>query len=175
MENLPFQITICGWSELDIHKGCGVSHMLCLLDIDDPPAQPTWFTGVYKRITITDVNIDDFAPEEVGTFVLPPCEDHALQIINFGRRVLKDSKMATAHLLIHCFAGISRSTAAALLIVSDLLGLGREAEAFDIVLTLRPNAYPNRLLVKHGDTVLDRQGRILKALPGSALDCMTEL
>ena len=68
-------------------------------------------------------------------------------------------------LLIHCEAGISRSTAAAFILYACWLGPGREYEAMDLVFAQRPIAIPNRRMVELADTLLNRDGRLLEALP----------
>lgn len=76
--------------------------------------------------------------------VITPTIDDVVKIINFGRKHVSDN------MLIHCFAGRSRSTAAALGILYDRLGSVKIA--LDTLLKLRPIAVPNLLLVKHFDT-----------------------
>ena len=66
--------------------------------------------------------------------------------------------------LIHCEAGVSRSTAAALILYSCWLGAGREREAMRRVLAQRPIAMPNRRMVELADHLLKRGGRLLEAL-----------
>jgi predicted protein tyrosine phosphatase len=65
-------------------------------------------------------------------------------------------------ILIHCKAGISRSTAIAYAILCEHAGPGREAECFEKLLTLRPVAYPNRLLVELADDYLGRKGAMVR-------------
>lgn len=67
-----------------------------------------------------------------------------------------------ASLLIHCHAGISRSTAIAIAIIADRLGPGREDEALSALLTLQPEAVPNLLVVQHADRLLGRNGALLE-------------
>lgn len=66
--------------------------------------------------------------------------------------------------LIHCEAGVSRSTAAALIMYACWLGPGREREAMLRVLAQRPIAIPNRRIVKLADKLLDRKGRLVEVL-----------
>ncbi len=67
-------------------------------------------------------------------------------------------------LVIHCFAGISRSTAAAYIAVAMLEPSRDEAE---LALELRaraPSATPNARLVALADDVLGRNGRMVRAI-----------
>ena len=68
-------------------------------------------------------------------------------------------------LLIHCWAGISRSSAAAFAIACDR-NPGFER---DIAIDLRrrsPSATPNRLMVRLADDLLQRDGRMVEAIEG---------
>jgi predicted protein tyrosine phosphatase len=67
-------------------------------------------------------------------------------------------------LLIHCWAGISRSTASA---YTALCMLRPEASEEDLAWELRaasPSATPNRLIVSHTDSLLKRDGRMSRAI-----------
>ncbi|WP_421693471.1 tyrosine phosphatase family protein [Aestuariivirga sp.] len=67
-------------------------------------------------------------------------------------------------MLIHCWAGISRSTAAA---YTALCMFRPEADEETLATELRaasPSATPNRLIVSLADEVLGRQGRMVKAI-----------
>jgi len=67
-------------------------------------------------------------------------------------------------MLIHCWAGISRSTAAA---YTALCMLEPDASEQDLAWRLReasPSATPNRLIVSFTDQILGRRGRMLAAV-----------
>jgi predicted protein tyrosine phosphatase len=69
-----------------------------------------------------------------------------------------------APLLIHCWAGISRSTAAAFI---SLCALNPGADEYALAQKLRhasPTAYPNRRLVALADRALARSGRMSHAV-----------
>jgi predicted protein tyrosine phosphatase len=83
-------------------------------------------------------------------------EGHVQAALNFAR------ERPDAALLIHCHAGISRSTAIALTIIADRLGPGREDEAITGLLTLQPEAVPNLLVLGHADKLLGRNGALLQ-------------
>ncbi|MGA2863242.1 MAG: dual specificity protein phosphatase family protein [Verrucomicrobiota bacterium] len=90
--------------------------------------------------------------------------------INFSREV------GDQPLLIHCFAGISRSTALAWLIIYDKLKHkpGAVRQAFEIVRKLRPVLQPNRHVLKLGVEALaakGRRGRVLQQFQ----ECLAEL
>ena len=64
-------------------------------------------------------------------------------------------------MLVHCWAGVSRSMAAAYILLCDRFGPGHE-EAIAQPSRLRaPHAYPNALLVQLADAALGREGRMI--------------
>ena len=79
-------------------------------------------------------------------------------------------------LLVHCYGGISRSTAIAWLIIYDKLKPRRDAvrRAFDIVRELRPIMEPNRHILRLGITVLALE-RARKTITRQFDLCLAEL
>ena len=69
-----------------------------------------------------------------------------------------------AKVLIHCEAGVSRSTAASLIMYTCLLGPGSERIAMERVLGQRPIARPNRRMVEIADRLLGRRGHLVAVL-----------
>ena len=67
-------------------------------------------------------------------------------------------------MLIHCWAGISRSMASAFTVLCDRLGPGREIEIARAMRRRAPHAAPNTLLVAHADAALGRGGAMIAAL-----------
>jgi predicted protein tyrosine phosphatase len=65
-------------------------------------------------------------------------------------------------LLVHCYAGVSRSMAAALIALS-LEDDRREMEAARILRAAAPHAHPNARIVALADRLLGRQGRLVAA------------
>jgi predicted protein tyrosine phosphatase len=70
----------------------------------------------------------------------------------------------TGTVLVHCEAGVSRSSATALIMYACWLGQGFEREAMARILAQRPIAAPNRRMVEIGDRLLGREGRLVEAL-----------
>lgn len=84
---------------------------------------------------------------------------HIDDLIAFGR-----GWDAKAPMIVHCWAGISRSTAATYTLLCDRAGPGAE---HDIAQTLRaraPHAQPNKLLVRYADEALGRDGAMVRAI-----------
>jgi len=74
-----------------------------------------------------------------------------------------DSK---AKLIIHCDAGLGRSTATAYIAWSIFLGTGHEQDAFDLMKesSLNTRLVPNGIIVGHADKILQRHGALKKPL-----------
>lgn len=100
------------------------------------------------RLLIADVNTEEGATEE-----------DVRRIIQLAEQLRSES----GTLLIHCEAGVSRSTATALIIYACWLGRGREDEAMRRVTDQRPFAIPNRRMVTLADNLLALDGRLLQA------------
>ena len=60
----------------------------------------------------------------------------------------------------HCRAGVSRSTAAAALILMQANPEWPASAALDAVAAIRPYAWPNLLILEFGDALLGRNGEI---------------
>ncbi len=74
------------------------------------------------------------------------------------------ARHAEAMLLIHCHAGVSRSTAIGLAIYAARLGPGAEERALDALLAIVPDAVPNLAVVAIADNLLQRSGELLNAI-----------
>ena len=89
-----------------------------------------------------------------------PDRDLMLAVLDFGRDIREQRT-----LLIHCWAGISRSSAAAYAIACDR----NPGFEHDIATELRrraPSVTPNRLMVRLADDLLQRDGRMIEAIDG---------
>jgi len=89
----------------------------------------------------------------------PPGREHVERLIAFARDWDR-----TRPTVVHCYAGISRSTAAAY-IVAAALAPGRDERELARALRLAsPSATPNPRLVALADELLGRQGRMVAAI-----------
>ena len=66
-------------------------------------------------------------------------------------------------ILVHCHAGVSRSPAAAFILMCQRND-GREQEAATVLRKQARHAWPNRLMVEIADALLARNGRLVTAL-----------
>jgi predicted protein tyrosine phosphatase len=110
------------------------------------------------------VSMDDITQEMDG--FLAPSQEHIEKVLNFVR-----SWDRSAPLVVHCYAGISRSTASAFAAACMLNPHRNEIEIARQIRARSPIASPNRLIVTLADKALGRDGRMLRALdemgPGS--------
>lgn len=67
-------------------------------------------------------------------------------------------------LLVHCHAGISRSSAITLAILAARMGPGSELRAVEELFRIRPEAVPNLHIVGLADRLLARSGHLLEAV-----------
>ena len=151
------KITICGISELGEHCEAGVTHVLSILDPGwpDPEAFADFPPHRRESLRFNDV----IAP---GPDVVAPDEEIVTRLLAFGGDVEVAGEFA--HLLIHCHAGISRSTAAAALLLAQESPLRPAFEIFDEIALLRPRAWPNLALLELGDVALGRHGALVAAV-----------
>ncbi len=153
----PFGITICGLDELAGHCEVGATHVLSVLDPDYPV--PEAF-GTYGEHVKLEVRFNDIVDETPGQ-VLPQPE-HVESVLALGRDLLAEPGRP-AHLLVHCHAGISRSTALTTLILAQALPQQPARAILGVVHQVREKAWPNLRLIEMGDAVLGRGGALIEA------------
>ncbi len=89
----------------------------------------------------------------------PPGSQHVQALIDFARKWDRRAPM-----IVHCWAGISRSTAGAFIISC---ARNPAADEQSVAATLRaasPSATPNARLVALADEILEREGRMIRAM-----------
>ena len=140
----------------EVLERTGASHLISAINADLIPATPVGLAADrHLKLDMHDII-------EVLDGATAPAEEHVGQLIEFVRTWDRE-----APLLIHCYAGLSRSTASAFI---TLCALNPQAPEKAIALALRQasdTAVPNRRFVGLADAFLKREGRML-----AALDCM---
>jgi predicted protein tyrosine phosphatase len=154
---IPFGITICGIEELVGHCETGASHVLSILDPDHPVPQAFGRFGEHDKL---ELRFHDVIEEDPGT--MPPRAEDVAAILAFGRGLVQEPPGQT-HLLVHCHAGVSRSTAAMALILAQAFPNLPGRDIMQGVLRIRPQAWPNLRIIEIGDALLDRKGEIIAA------------
>ncbi len=88
-----------------------------------------------------------------------PTEAHVAKLIEFVT-----SWDRTAPIVVHCYAGISRSTAGAFITACALNPRRDEESIARIIRSFSPTAQPNIRLVSLADDILGRGGRMMNAI-----------
>jgi predicted protein tyrosine phosphatase len=128
------------------------SHMVSLLSPEHMIETPAGFdTARHLKVGVNDV-------ADATISEMPPGEKHVRELIAFGR-----GWDAKAPILVHCWAGVSRSMAAAFTLLCDRLEPGTEQEIAHAIRARAPHAFPNPLIVRHADHILARDGRMIAA------------
>lgn len=146
-------IYICPLRDLAFHtRNLRASHVISLLGVEGEAERPP---GILQKDHL-QLRVDDIAQDVPG--YVRPNEEHAIDLISFARRWDRSGP-----LIIHCYAGVSRSTAAALIILG-LFNPGREAEAARLLREQAPHAKPNPLLIAAADRYMRWEGRMVAAV-----------
>jgi predicted protein tyrosine phosphatase len=157
---LPFKITVCGLAELAQHSGAKVSHVLSILDPEWPAPEVFGTYGEHARL---ELRFHDIIEEEPGQQA--PQRYHVQQLLEFARGLDREPAV-NAHLLVHCHAGVSRSSASMALLIAQAVP-DRPADAiFANILAIRPQIWPNLRIVEMGDDLLGRNGELVAAVAG---------
>ena len=131
----------------------GASHVLTVMANVEQVARPaSVLPANHLKVSMDDIT------EEMDGFVAPS-ETHIDQVLTFVRGWDR-----SAPLVVHCYAGISRSTASAFAAVCALNPNRDELEIARKIRAVSPIASPNRRIVGLADRALGRNGRMLRAL-----------
>lgn len=147
-------IIVCPLSRVpDVACSHRPSHVVSLLDPGTPfPALEGYDEDSHLRLSLHDIEVEADGLDAV-------CDRRMRRILDFvgGWR-------GAEPMLIHCFAGISRSTATAYI---TACAHNPAADEEEIALALRaasPSASPNRRFIALADAELGRGGRMRRAI-----------
>ena len=155
MPLLNDKVTICGIPELPQHVASNVSHILSIIDTHEPrPPVLDDFYGIDHELIRFDDVVAPYPGYEACTI------GHIEQVLAFGERA---HAKPGSHMLIHCHAGISRSQAAAAILMCQHAP-GQEEAAFLRLLDLRKHGWPNTRMVEFADQLLQRDGALMRGL-----------
>jgi predicted protein tyrosine phosphatase len=155
MPLLTHKITICGIPELAQHVASDVTHVLSIIDSQEPRPREL---DAYFEIDHELIRFDDVVAPYPG---YEACSiQHIETVLAFGERV---HATPGSHALIHCHAGISRSQAAAAILLCQHAP-GQEEAAFLRLLDLRKHGWPNTRMVEFADELLKRDGALMRGL-----------
>lgn len=153
-------LTVCGVDELPAQRTRAVTHVLSLLDPDWPEIDAFHGFGEHHRTTLLFHDIIDPAEGKIA-----PAPKHVEKILRFGSDLEASSADRTGgHLLVHCHMGVSRSTAAMVSLLAQANPDEAEEQLFARLRQIRPQAWPNSLMIAYADDLLGRGGRLTAAL-----------
>ncbi len=147
-------IHVCSLSRLhETVEGTGALHVVTLLKDTDRVQRPKSIVPANHLI----LGLDDIAAPMDG--YIAPADEHVRRLLDFVRGWDRNKPM-----VVHCFAGISRSTAGAYVAACalnprrDELAIARELRRASATAT------PNPLIVSLADRMLDRGGRMVAGI-----------
>ena len=156
---MKIDLTICGVPELPDQEGKRWTHVV----------------SIWDRVYLYDIEcrerIKALAPRAQLLFSFFEDTDDpnypGAPILRDVKRILDFTSQLPprAKLLVHCHAGISRSTATAYAILCQHSKPGMEMKNLLQIESLRDQLMPNRLIVRHADRILNRDGAMLLHLP----------
>ncbi|MBM3527147.1 MAG: protein tyrosine phosphatase [Alphaproteobacteria bacterium] len=147
-------IHVCSLARLhDTVAEIGASHVVTLLRTVDLVERPRSVAAGNHLI----LGMDDIAEPLEG--YTHPAEEHVADLVEFVQRWDR-----RAPLVMHCYAGISRSTAGAFIAACTLNPRRDETAIAKLIRDSSATAMPNPMLVGHADRLLKRNGRMVRAV-----------
>lgn len=136
-----------------------------LISIGDPNREPPkGFHNIKNKLRLEFHDVDGSLANDDWTkkHEVIPNEGHVRQIISF----VSPLKDVEGEMLIHCHAGVSRSTATCFITHCLWMGPGEEDRAMQATFedSEQDWIFPNDIMVEIADDILDRSGEMVKAI-----------
>jgi predicted protein tyrosine phosphatase len=147
-------IHVCSLARLhDTVRETGARHVVTLIKDVSLVHRPSEIAVEnHLLLDMDDIN------EHIDGYVLP-AEQHIDELIGFVRRWDRAKP-----LVVHCYAGISRSTAGAFVTACALNPQRDEQKIAQALRLASPTAFPNLRIVRLADRALQRNGRMVRAI-----------
>lgn len=158
---------VCSLASLtETATAIGARHLVTLINDGTPVVRPPDIPAGRHLV----IGINDIAHAQEGMILAG--EDHVGALVSFVTAWNRTHRR-DAPLLFHCWAGVSRSTAAAYIAACLLRPDADEAELAARLRIASPTATPNPRLVALADDLLVRRGRMVAAIAaiGRGADC----
>jgi predicted protein tyrosine phosphatase len=152
---------VCGLDELATHSRSGLTHVLSILDPHYP--KPEVFSAFDEH---DKLELRFHGAIEPKRGVRLPREKDVAAILEFGERLHAAPNLGQRVVLVHCHAGISRSTAAMAMLIAQAHPELDEEGVFERLIAIRPRAWPNSRMIGYADDLQRRKGRLIEALAG---------
>jgi predicted protein tyrosine phosphatase len=146
-------IHICPLSALEsVLADSGAVQMISLSGPGKSIETPTQITGGHLKLEFNDIN-------EPRDGLIAPAPEHVKSVIDFA------STWDQSHpLVIHCWMGISRSTAAAATVLLSLFPQITPQTVAQMIRQKSPMATPNPMMIAHADELLQLEGHLVDAI-----------
>jgi predicted protein tyrosine phosphatase len=159
---MKINLTICGLRELTDKAGETWTHVISIWD------KAYLYNMAYRKLVQkiapnARLNFAFFDDTSDPSLPNAPRLQDVRRILDFTRDI-----PAKAKVLVHCRAGISRSTAISYAILCQHSAPGMELENLLHVQSLRDLVLPNRLVIKLADKILKRDGGMILGLSGES-------
>lgn len=142
-------------------------HLITINDPErDPPRGVSTVKGEVLALSFHDLRSTG---DTFGSVLACPQASDVAKIITFGKKV----GLEGGHLLVHCRAGISRSTAATLIVLATQSEPHQALELERRVIQNRPISNPNDLMLQMADEMLN-WGGVLAGLGGDVRGTLYE-
>jgi len=147
-------IHVCSLARLhETVEDTGARHVVSLLGDEAKIERPTAIVAEnHLWLRLHDIS------DPLDGYIIPD-EEHIADLLKFVRRWDR-----RAPLVVHCYAGISRSTASAFASVCALNPDRDEASIAHALRRASPTATPNIRIVSLADRLLGRKGRMIAAI-----------
>ncbi|MCK5777551.1 MAG: dual specificity protein phosphatase family protein [Rhodospirillales bacterium] len=161
MNNLAMSdLVICGVEELPEHGRRGFTHVATLIDPDWPEITAFDTFDAHERRVFLCHDIIDPLPGKT-----PPSRELVEDVLSFGRSLSESlAQGENVRLLIHCHKGVSRSSAAMLSFLAQVHRDETPEALFNRLRAIRPQAWPNSVMVGFIDEFLDYDGALVDGL-----------
>lgn len=153
LRNSLMRLMVCPRTSVDQYADASVTHFVSLIDpgetevINAPKSAREKIQLIFSDLDDVEVTLPKFSKYP------PPDAEHISSLVQFGQGL---ATLPDWGLLLHCEAGISRSTAAAITI---LTAAGyRPQTAFGLVRRVCPEMLPNRRMLRLTDEMLETGG-----------------
>ncbi len=150
-------ITVVGIDDLEKLAGAAFTRVISICDAD-LKAERGFEAQLRRQFPAAAFHFSYFDDVE---YAKPegPDRNHVYRILLFSQGFTLEDRI-----LIHCRAGISRSTAIACAIACQHLPLGEEKQAVEQIRSIRSLMMPNFLIIRLADEILQRQGKLIAAV-----------
>ena len=146
-------IFVCPLSALGaVLADSGASQMISLSGPGKSLETPAQITHGHLNLEFNDIN-------EPRDGLIAPAPEHVQSILDFA-----DGWDQSRPLVIHCWMGISRSTAAAAITILSLLPHAQPELLAQLIRQKSPMATPNPMMIQHADILLGLDNKLIRAI-----------